>query len=130
MSFSCHQARMHRTANSDHQSQTRGRMQVRHNDMPDHGDLLLRSIRGAVRPLTVPPQHHRGLLAEDQDPDRELPDEAEEDRVLQDEVQNNTPLPEERVHHQGVHIQLPREGRGDETEAGVHSGREVRNEEE
>lgn len=105
-------------------------MQIRHHDVPHHRQLLLRALRRALRASPVNAQHHRGLLAKDQNPHRELPNEIEKDRLLSNQIQDHLAPPEERVHHQSLHIQLPRKSGSDETETRLHSGLKVRIEEE
>ena len=73
---------MHRAPNSSNQSEARSRLQIRHHDLSHHSQLLLSAVRRTVLTSTEQPQHHRGLLAEDQDLNRKLPNEAEEDRLL------------------------------------------------
>lgn len=118
--FRCPQTRMHRAPDCCDQSQARRRLQIRHHGLPHHSRLLHSSIRRTLITFTKDPQHHRGLLAKDQDSHRKLPNETEEDSVLQDKVQDHITAPKERLHHQSMHLQLPRQSRSHEEETRIH----------
>lgn len=106
--YICSQTRMYRITNSSDKSQTRRGLQARYDDVPDHSKLLLDSLRRTLITSPIKPQYHRGLLTENKNLNRELPDEIEEDSVLPNEVQDNTATPKKRFYHKSLYIQLPR----------------------